>query len=229
MQNRSTLRLPALAAYLTLALLFVLAGPTLAAALGLAPASRAQRSESTALPTTVIFVRHAETAASTRTERDPALSEVGLERAQALAHALASAEVTALYCSEFQRTRTTLAPLAEGLGLEVEPLSARDPAAQLAALRALEPGSVAVVAGHSNTVPALVAGLGGRVPDLVEDAQHGELLPHEAYDRLVIVTLDEPGAPARTLTLHYGQPTPTGTNAADAAENDNQVPDQDED
>ena len=164
--------------------------------------SAAQQAQDPAVrPVCVIFVRHAETAASTETNRDPALSEIGGKRVAALARMLGSSGVTQLYASEYPRTQQTLAPLAAKTGLEVEVISARDATAQLDALRQLAPGSVAVVAGHSNTIPALVSGLGEPAQGLVDGS-----LAHDSYDRMFLVVVPGvDGAEARTLELGYGR------------------------
>jgi len=155
-------------------------------------------------PVSVFLLRHAETEASTQTERDPALSDEGEARARALAKLLAKAGVTHLFSSERERTRATLAPLAEATGIEVQAVPAGDPGAQVEKLRALAPGSVAVVAGHSNTIPGLVAALGGTMDDLVDLPRYGEAIYHESYDRLVLVTLAVGGASAaKTIELRY--------------------------
>jgi len=147
-------------------------------------------------PVSVFLVRHAETAESTREARDPELSEEGLLRAHELARLLSHAGVTHLFASEFVRTGATLAPLAGELGLEVRIIPARESEQQLQALQALPPGSVAVVAGHSNTVPELVVALGGEVAEPIE---------HEQYHRVFLVTLPghADGAP-KAIELHYG-------------------------
>ena len=67
--------------------------------------------------TTVIVVRHAEKA--TDDPRDPSLDAAGRLRAQALAAALEDAGVTALYATQYKRTRATVEPLAQRLGLAV--------------------------------------------------------------------------------------------------------------
>jgi len=154
---------------------------------------------STPDPVTIAFVRHAET---TGAPGDPELSEAGQERAQRLAALLAEADVSHLFSSEFRRTRATLAPLAAARELEVAEVGARDAAALVEKLRALEPGSVAVVAGHSNTVPGLVAALGCEARDCVDDPRHGRMFPHEAYDRLILVTLLADGEP-HSIELRY--------------------------
>ena len=156
-------------------------------------------------PTVVFLLRHAEATGSTQGDRDPALSEAGTERAQELGRLLGVAGVTHLFASEFQRTQLTLAPLAEALEHEVTVVSARDADAQIAALRELPPGSVAVVAGHSNTVPQLAARLGVTMRDTVEHEDYGTMLPHDAYDRIAEVILPADGAPARLVELRYGE------------------------
>lgn len=145
-------------------------------------------------PKTVIVVRHAEKA--TDDPRDPALSEAGEERAVALARLLEDAEVSHLYATEFRRTQDTLAPLSVVSGAAVQMVPARDPRALVSAISNLPRGSVAVVAGHSNTVPALVKLL---VPE--RDAFE---LAESDYDRLYAITLTGERGPAAVLSLRYG-------------------------
>jgi len=166
----------------------------------------------TEVPITVFFVRHAETAGSTRTGGDPELSEAGRTRAHALARMLAPAGVTRFFSSEYARTRATLGPLLEASGEDpanLEVIAARSSDEQLTALRSLEPGTLAVVAGHSNTVPPMVLGLGGEVRGLVENERHGPMLEHHRYDRLFCVTLDPRSARVlSSIELAYGEPCP---------------------
>lgn len=152
---------------------------------------------------TVIFARHGEKAADD--PRDPTLSPAGEARAMALAALLARAGVTHLFASEFRRTQQTLRPLAGATGLNVAVLPAGAPQELVAAIRALPAGAIAVVAGHSNTLPAVIEALGGQLRDTVESGGQ-RMLPDDAYDRLFIVTL--PAAPTtgqvQTLELRYG-------------------------
>lgn len=175
----------------------------------LAPAAQAPgaaRSEPQAAATTVIVVRHGEKAADD--PRDPSLSPAGEARARALAGLLAQAGVTHLFATEFRRTQATLGPLASATGREIAVVPAADAGALLAAIRALPAGSVAVVAGHSNTVPGLVDALGGAARGAVSGPA-GPQLPDDAFDRLfVLLVPSAPGAPASTLELRYGSTTP---------------------
>lgn len=151
--------------------------------------------------TLVFVVRHAEKAKDD--PRDPSLSEAGQQRAQDLAQLLSAAEVTHLFSSQFRRTRQTLAPLAQQQELEVQVISAHDPDKQKEALLRLPPGSVAVLAGHSNTVPAMVQSLGGHLNGLLH-TEDGELLHDDEYNRLFLVILSAGDHGIRTLEMRYG-------------------------
>lgn len=123
------------------------------------------------LPAQVLLVRHAERAAEPA--GDPPLTAAGRERAQALIAALAHAGVTAIITTEFKRSAETAAPLAQALGLTPEVIGARGNEAHVAAVVAAvrRQTGVVLVVGHSNTVPAIAAALGGpRLPDFCESS-----------------------------------------------------------
>jgi len=151
-------------------------------------------------PTTVIVLRHAEKEKDD--PRDPTLSPAGEARARALAGLLGEAGVTHLFSSEFRRTLATLRPLATAKGLEITVVPSADQAALVTAIEALPAGSVAVVAGHSNTVPALVTALGGEASGTVASPA-GPVLPDDAYDRLFLVIRPARGL-VQTLELRQG-------------------------
>jgi len=179
---------------------------------GSAPEGAGPRGVAGEAPITVFFVRHAETAGSTRTGGDPELSEAGLRRARSLARMLAPAGPTRFFSSEYARTRATLGPLLEACGggsEELEVVAAGSSGEQLEALRSLEPGTLAVVCGHSNTVPSMVLGLGGEARGLLEHERYGPMLEHHRYDRLFCVTLEaRTGRALSSVELGYGEPCP---------------------
>ncbi len=146
---------------------------------------------------TVVVVRHGEKD-SGGDARDPSLSSAGTKRADALARLLSSASVTHLYATEFRRTQDTLAPLAKACGKTVSVVAAKDTAELVASIQKLPPGSVSVVAGHSNTVPLVVAGLARAVSAIADDE----------YDRLYVITLPPEGArdacDPSVVELRYG-------------------------
>lgn len=187
-----------------------LAGTLLSSVLAAGGARWAARGASTpqpAQPRTVILVRHAEKASDD--PKDPSLSELGQERARALARLLARSGARRLVASEFKRTRETLAPLGQALGVEVESVPARELERLSKELAASPPGSTVVVAGHSNTVPALAARLGAPLAGLTEGPP-GAALDDAEYDRLFVLTLPPEGvalAPA-VLELAYGRESP---------------------
>ena len=172
-------------------------------------ASRAQEAtaatEEATTPVQVFVVRHAEKAADD--PRDPSLSEAGGERARELARTLRHAGVTHLFATRYRRTRDTLAPLAEATGKEVVVTEAGDMAGLASRLEGLPPGSVAVVAGHSNTVPALVGALGGEARRLTP-TRRGPMLGEDEYSRLFHLSLAPAEGEARApscVELVYGK------------------------
>ena len=153
-------------------------------------------------PVTVIAVRHAEKGADD--PRDPGLTKEGSLRAAALAKLLSRAGVTHVYSTTYRRTQATVAPLATSLELEVAGYDPRGLSAFAKQLRALPPGSVAVVAGHSNTTPGLVMALGGEIHGLTK-ARGGPFLGEEEYDRLFLVTLPKTEGAESCVELRYGE------------------------
>jgi len=149
---------------------------------------------------TVIAVRHAEKA--TDDPRDPSLTEEGHERARSLARLLSHAGVTHLFSTPYRRTRDTLAPLVKSTGLSLIEYSARDLPSFVEQLSLLPAGSVAVVAGHSNTTPSLVLGLGGDIADL-ETVRGRPSLDEAQYDRLFVTTVPGKVTPSTTLELRF--------------------------
>jgi broad specificity phosphatase PhoE len=152
--------------------------------------------------TTVILVRHAEKDAAGGS--DPALSEAGRERARALARELADDSVTAIVVTPFARTNETAAPLARTRNVtpHVVPVAGElsaHVAAAVAAVRAHAGGKVLVV-GHSNTVPALIAALGGPAVTIT-DAE---------YANFFTIILDPKGAAVFTRAC-YGAPDTAGS------------------
>jgi len=142
----------------------------------------------------VFVVRHAERADSSpgmspTMANDPDLSDAGRARAASLAVLLKDAGITAIYVTEYKRTRQTAAPLAKALGLTPTMVNATDSNALAKELAAAK-GSVLVV-GHSNTVPSTIKDLGVSSPVSVQD---------DEYDNLFVVVR---GSQPSAIRLHY--------------------------
>ena len=143
-------------------------------------AAEPERGETTA----VVVVRHAERAEDGTA--DPPLSAAGVERAQRLARSLSAAGVATALTTQYRRTRQTAEAL--NVPVEVRPVTganqgsyAREIAAEITARYA---GRTVVVVGHSNTVPELVAALGGgSIPPMAEDE----------YGRMYLLLIDPSG------------------------------------
>jgi broad specificity phosphatase PhoE len=126
---------------------------------------------------------------------DPPLSQAGTRRAQALAHALASAGVKAIYVTHFQRTRLTAVPLAALTGDSIQ-VFAQDDASKLAdEVWARHRGEAVLIVGHGDTVPAILRAVSGR--STLD-------IPAVDYDALYVVTRVGNG-PSAVLRLKYGE------------------------
>ena len=144
-------------------------------------------------PLTVILVRHAEKAVVPPENKDPDLSAAGVARAEALKKMFGDAGVAAIYVTQFKRTQQTAKPLAEKLGLAVTQVDARNTADLVKQVRAQSAGRVILITGHNNTVPEVIAALGG--PKL-------PIIPETEYDNLFILTVLSDGS-AKLLKLKY--------------------------
>jgi len=121
--------------------------------------------------TTAILVRHAETD-GVGAERQ--LSAEGLERATMLAAMLKDVPLSAIYMTELPRTRATGEAVATATGAELIEVPAAD-TAKLARLLKRRKDQVVLVVGHSNTLPDLIARLGGP-PVSLDESDHAQLL-----------------------------------------------------
>jgi broad specificity phosphatase PhoE len=146
--------------------------------------------------TTVILVRHAEKQLSTID--DAPLTTEGEARAERLANMLGERSdalpITRIFTSEARRTQQTAAPLARRLGIAPTTLPAQQIDALVRALRDGPSGTAAVVVGHSNTIPAVIAGLTrNRITVTIDDSD---------YSSMFVVTVSTFGPPS-VVRLRY--------------------------
>ena len=167
--------------------------------------------------TTILLVRHAEKL----TGSNPSLTSAGQQRAENLINVLSDAGVGAIYSTEFCRTAETAKPVAGALGLTINVQPFESPSAGLENCTGLpagytvnmlgpEVGTAAELAdyivthhrgmtvfaaGHSNTVPELVAAFGAPAlcPDyfpLIEgDCRIPDDPANSQFDNLFIVKI----------------------------------------
>lgn len=133
----------------------LMAGALFAVSCTQAPNDAGPGAATNASAITLYLVRHAET----QDGKDPALTEAGTARAEALADRLEGAGIEAVWSTDYRRTLATAAPLAERLDVEVRIYDPGDLPAFAEMLWA--DGATALVVGHSNTTPQLAEALGG--------------------------------------------------------------------
>jgi phosphohistidine phosphatase SixA len=144
--------------------------------------------------TTVLLVRHADIdLPSAAGSNDPPLNAAGRARAEMLAHVAGVAGLTKIFTSPFARTKQTVEPLAASLG--VQPREVPSPHALAREVLSGTAGAVVLIAGHSNTVPQMIAAFG--VPPPMPTIGERE------FDNLFVVTVTAPGQ-ASSVRLKYG-------------------------
>lgn len=166
----------------------------LAAAMMLFVNSPAAAQENSTTPMIVILVRHAEKKIVPPENKDPDISAEGEKRAGELAKMFGDAGIGAIFASQYKRTQQTVKPLAEKLGLTVTTVEAQKTPELVKQIRAQKAGQVVFVAGHNNTVPEVIAALGG--PQM-------PIIPETQYDNLFVLSISADGT-AKLLKMKYG-------------------------
>ena len=149
--------------------------------------------------TTIIFVRHAEKAATPA--EDPGLSEAGVQRVAELTRQLVDADVVAgvdaVYATQYRRAQETARPVADALDLPINTYDATDTELVLERILDNHKGKIVLVVGHSDTLAPLMANLGAskKVPPIAEDE----------YDNIYVVAIPWFGK-TKTIRLRFGEP-----------------------
>src|SRR6195256_5876130 len=143
--------------------------------------------------TTVILIRHAEKVIDPN-NADPDLSPAGQARAQELVRMFGDAGINAIYATQYKRTQQTVKPLADKLGLPANQVNSKNTADLVARIRSQNSGQVVFIAGHNNSVPEIIAALGGPTFPNIPDTE---------YDNLYIVTVYRTGK-AKVVKMKYG-------------------------
>jgi broad specificity phosphatase PhoE len=147
--------------------------------------------------TTVILVRHAEKIIDPNNS-DPDLSPAGQARAQEIVRIFGDTGINAIYATQYKRTQQTVKPLADKLGLPINQVNSKSTADLLTQIRSQNSGQIIFIAGHNNTVPEIIAALGGPTFPTI---------PETEFDNLYIVTVYRTGK-AKVVKLKYGSSLP---------------------
>lgn len=141
---------------------------------------------------TVILVRHAERLNDTDTT---SISEEGIERAKALAHAVSAADIQRIYVSEKARTFQTAFPTSSQFGMTAIPIPANEINQYVDSVKAHRGENILIV-GHSDTVPLIIGKLGVSTPPTIGRSE---------FDNLFVVIVFRFRT---TMTqLKYGRPS----------------------
>jgi len=149
--------------------------------------------------TTVILIRHAEKKIEPENP-DPDLTLAGEARAQELARMFANSGINAIYATQFKRTQQTVKPLADRIGISPTLLNANQSDELVQRIQTNHRGQTVFVAGHNNTIPALVSTLSG---------ENYPIIPESEYDNLYVVTIYRFGK-AKVLKFKYGSESTQG-------------------
>ena len=149
--------------------------------------------------TTVILIRHADRdipPAGTPDFPGPSLNEKGMARSKKLVRVLSTAGIQAVYTSRFARAKMTAKPfLAEHSSLPTVRLAE---AAELKDhILTHHAGQTVLVVGHSDTVPKLIALLGGPSLPIIDDCEFDNLFVLVKYST----------TKASVTKFKYGEPT----------------------
>ena len=150
-----------------------------------------------ATTTTIVLLRHAEKQLGAID--DAPLTPQGEQRATRLAQMFGDAEkfgrVQRIYVSDTRRSQQTAAALAQRLNLKPVVVDSKSSSAELARRVLRENrGGLAIVVGHSNTVPQLVSAL---------SCEHSvPSIDDQEFDTLYVVTVPTIGRPS-VLRMKY--------------------------
>jgi 2,3-bisphosphoglycerate-dependent phosphoglycerate mutase len=142
--------------------------------------------------TTFILVRHAEKASDGTS--DPALTDAGIARANNFLALLEQTEITAIYSSNYKRTKMTVAALAKAKEIDITTYDPKRLKEFSLDLLKDNSGGTVVISGHSNTTPTLA--------NLLLGAETFKQFEDSDYGNLIIITTSNSANP-KLLHLRY--------------------------
>lgn len=133
--------------------------------------------------TVIYLVRHAEKQLSTD---DPKLTAAGIERAAALAKRLHEVPLSAVYSTDYHRTRETAEPVAQDHKLPIQIYDPRSLEIFADRLKSDHSGQSILVVGHSNTTPTL--------SNILLGEEKYSNLEESVYDQLFSIAIEPDGS-----------------------------------
>jgi broad specificity phosphatase PhoE len=145
--------------------------------------------------TKIYIVRHAEKIIDDPKERDPALTDKGIKRAESLSLFLRKKKITAIYSTEYKRTMATAQPTATDHGLNIKSYDSKNLKAAIQPILANNSGETILIVGHSNTILETIEAVGGTKPFAS--------IADEDYTNLFLVTRKGNGT-IKVKAMKYG-------------------------
>ena len=142
--------------------------------------------------TTFILVRHAEKASDGTS--DPGLTEAGEARAGKILSLFQQADITAIYSTNYKRTKMTVLPLSKAKKIAIKIYNSRKLKEFSQMLLTDNNGGTVVISGHSNTTPMLA--------NLLLGEEKLKPYAESDYENLLIITTSN-GGEAKLLHLRY--------------------------
>lgn len=142
--------------------------------------------------TKIFLVRHAEKVKDGGA--DPELTYTGKQRAEQLNKMLAKVDISAIYSTNYKRTRNTAQPLAAAKQLHIELYNPMDSRKFIDGILEKHYGKTVFVVGHSNTIPLLLNTLLGE--------EKYEMLDDDEYSNLFMVSIIQ-GSDAEVIQLTF--------------------------
>ena len=106
--------------------------------------------------------------------------------------------IVAIYATQYKRTEQTVGPLSLLLRVPITKIEAKKTSELVEQIRSRSAGDTVLVAGHNNTVPEIIAALGG--PQL-------PIIPETEFDNLFLLTIQKDGT-TKLVKLRYGSHAP---------------------
>ncbi len=147
-------------------------------------------------PTVIYLVRHAEKVTTDPINKDPQLTEKGQKRALDLAKKLKKQKLSAIYSTDFQRTKSTAQPIADKIKQSVKIYDPKLLETFIETILQENKGKKMLIVGHSNTVLETIEAMGGKRP--IEKISDNE------YDFFFTVKISSNGL-VEVTTEHYGE------------------------
>lgn len=145
----------------------------------------------------IYLVRHAEKAKDGT--KDPALTEIGNQRAKNIAKMLGNKELKYVYSTDYKRTQQTAKPTAKRHRLETKSYNPRELAKFAEQVISMQ--SDMLIVGHSNTTPALVHLLGGDANGDIDDSEYDRIYHLKVSDGKVITQVSRTQPIAKKLKV----------------------------